>query len=418
MKKAIGTAVAVGVAASLLFGQPAGAATPSVSSRPAAWTPYITSADTVVRQIAQCGPDIYAVGSFTSAGWPGHSSRPRGRAMKFNATNGTLSTWDPGVNGTVDSIAFTPGCTHAFLGGAFSSVGGVGRANLVKVSTATAAVDPAFNPAPNGEVYSLVSAKGQLIVGGRFSSIAGTPSPALVSLDPTTGRTTSYLQPNIQGALPNSARKVYNMELSHAGDRLLAMGSFTTVLGVARRQIFMLDLGATSATLDRWYAPTFSQPCASVEPFYIQAAAWSPNDARIYLATTGYQGASAICDAVAAFSSASVSTLTPLWINRTGCDSLYSVVADDTNVYVAGHERWMSNTSCDSKGATALDRPGIGSVTADTGTATAWNPTRARGRGADDMIITSAGLWVASDNWANSVKCGNAYHPGICFFPR
>jgi hypothetical protein len=405
------------VAASVLFGQPAGAVTPSVSSTPAAWTPYITSADTAVRQIAQCGPDMYAVGSFTSAGWPGHSSKPRGGAMKFNATDGTLLTWDPQVNGTVDSIAFTPDCAYAFLGGAFSSVGGVPRANLVKVSTATAAVDPTFDPAPNSEVYSLMYAKGLLFAGGSFNAIAGTTKPVLVSLNPSTGLTTNYLKLNIQGSLPNSVRKVYNMELSHAGDRLLVMGSFTTVLGTGRQQIFMLDLGDTAATLDNWYAPTFSLQCASVEPFYVQAAGWSPDDAKIYLATTGYKGASSICDLVAAFSSASVSTLTPLWTNRTGCDSLFAVAADDTNVYIGGHERWMSNPSCDSKGATALDRPGIGSVTADTGTATAWNPTRARGKGADDMIITSAGLWVASDNWDNSVKCANVYHPGICFFP-
>ena len=27
-----------------------------------------------------------------------------------------------------------------------------------------------------------------------------------------------------------------------------------------------------------------------------------------------------------------------------------------------------------------------------------FNPTRARGQGADDMLVTSAGLWIASDN--------------------
>jgi hypothetical protein len=417
MKKAIGIAVAIGVAVSVLVSQPASAATPSVSSTPASWTPYITSSDTVVRQLAQCGNTMYAVGSFTSVGSPGHSSQSRGRGMAFDAGNGTLLAWDPQVNGIVDSIAFTPDCASAFLGGSFSSVRGTGRSNLVKVSTATAAVDPTFNPAPDREVYSLMYTHGVLIAGGSFSTIAGISRSAMASLNPTTGQATSYLKLNIQGNLPNSVRKIYNMEISHSGNRLLAMGSFTSVLGVARRQIFMLDLGSTTATLDNWYAPAFSQSCSSGEPFWLQAAAWSPDDSRIYVATTGYRGVSPLCDTAAAYSSASSSTLSPLWINRTGCDSLYSVAADDTFVYVGGHERWMSNPACDSKGAGALDRPGVGSMTAASGAATSWNPTRARGKGADDMIITSAGLWIASDNWNNSVKCGGVYHPGICFFP-
>ncbi len=410
-------AVAVGVALSVLASQPVSAASPSVSSTPASWTPYITSTDTIVRQLAPCGANMYAVGSFTSVGAPNKSSKPRGGAMQFNAATGALSTWDPLVDGTVDSIAFTPDCAWAYLGGQFTKAGTTTRTNLVKVSTSTGAVDAAFNPAPNGEVFSLIYTKGMLLVGGAFSTIAGIAKPNLVSLNPTTGLTTSYLKLAIAGTLPNATRRVFNMELSHAGDRLLVMGSFTSVLATARQQMFMLDLGATTATLDPWYSAEFSKPCATVEPFWLQAAAWSPDDSKIYIATTGYRGESSLCDMSAAFASTPVLQAAPLWTNRTGCDSLFAVTADDTNVYIGGHERWMSNPSCDSKNAVALDRPGVGSVTAATGTATTWNPTRARGKGADDMIMTSAGLWIASDNWDNSVKCGNVYHPGICFFP-
>jgi hypothetical protein len=52
------------------------------------------------------------------------------------------------------------------------------------------------------------------------------------------------------------------------------------------------------------------------------------------------------------------------------------------------------------------------------GKANAWNPTRDRGHGADDAIRTAAGLWVVSDTFYSSVKCGGEYHPGICFFPN
>src|SRR3954471_10635628 len=98
--------------------------------------------------------------------------------MQFSATTGALSTWDPLVNGIVDSIAFTPDCAWAYLGGLFTTVGTTARTNLAKVSTVTGAVDPTFNPAPNGEVFNLVYTNGMLFAGGGFSAIAGTSKPA------------------------------------------------------------------------------------------------------------------------------------------------------------------------------------------------------------------------------------------------
>ena len=47
-----------------------------------------------------------------------------------------------------------------------------------------------------------------------------------------------------------------------------------------------------------------------------------------------------------------------------------------------------------------------------------FNPTRGRGLGADDMLITSAGLWIASDNQNGTTQCGGVHqHAGICLLP-
>jgi hypothetical protein len=62
-------------------------------------------------------------------------------------------------------------------------------------------------------------------------------------------------------------------------------------------------------------------------------------------------------------------------------------------------------------------RPGIGAINAVSGQAAKWNPTRDRGHGADDLLLTRAGLWVASDTYFHSVLCAHKHHPGICFFP-
>jgi hypothetical protein len=93
-------------------------------------------------------------------------------------------------------------------------------------------------------------------------------------------------------------------------------------------------------------------------------------------------------------------------------------VADANNVYVAGHQRWLDNTACDTAGPTAQSRPGVGDIDPVTGLATTWNPTRARGEGADDLVLTSAGLWIADDNKLGATLCGGKFHPGICFFPN
>ena len=136
--------------------------------------------------------------------------------------------------------------------------------------------------------------------------------------------------------------------------------------------------------------------------------------------------ASAVCglsknDAAAAVSSASQSNLSHLWVNYTGCDSYFAVAADANDVYVAGHERWQSNPNgCDFQGPGALARPGLGGLSSTNGATTSWNPTRARGLGADDAIVTTnpAGLWIASDNFDGSDTCGGVYgKAGICFLP-
>ena len=162
------------------------------------------------------------------------------------------------------------------------------------------------------------------------------------------------------------------------------MGDFTSVGGLPRQQIFMLNLATSPATVTGWTSPewdgsqgeaTPSDPtngypyeCATVEPFYIQAAAWSPDDSTIYIGTTGYHpndwptGATprnGLCDAAAAFPATQTSVL-HTWVNYTGCDSLYSAAADASTAYFAGHERWSKNPNdCDAQGPGAVSAPGM-----------------------------------------------------------
>jgi hypothetical protein len=207
----------------------------------------------------------------------------------------------------------------------------------------------------------------------------------------------------------------------------------------------MIDLVAGHAVLDPWYSPDFNAFCGVHHPFYVQDASWAPDMAKIFVATTGSKPATGtgsktgdpragLCDAVAAYPATSGGVVSRLWINYTGCDSLYATAADAGSVYVGGHERYASNArGCNdylAPGAGRVSAPGMGGFDQSSGSVyTTSNPTvgkyaRGRGLGADDMLVTTAGLWIASDNAQNTDGCGMTGtgglaqgHSGICFLP-
>ncbi len=379
----------VGVMAVSLLGLalPATAADPVIPGKDdvksAAWTPSLATSGTDgsverVRQLVPCGPNMYAVGRFTAVkrGGDGYA---RDNAFSFSATNGTVTGWNPHVNGQVNSVALSPDCAIAYLGGTFTEVNGTPAKNFAAVRTDTGQLVADYPASASGRVNTLVltTEPGQpqqhhLLVGGTFTSINGSSRDYFVSLNPDTGRDDGYLDLNISGkyvypSVRNNSTQVYNTTLSPDGTKLLAMGVFTSVGGSARQQIFMLDLGVSpqpgqpGASVDPWYSLEFNQNCHVVEPFYLQDASWAPDGSTIYIVTTGYKPASGpgslnsnprdgLCDAAAAFPSTS-GLVSHTWVNFTGCDSLYSTAADANHVYIGGHQRWADNgLACDREG--------------------------------------------------------------------
>jgi hypothetical protein len=413
---------------------PAQAATGPVSSTPASGTPQLNTTGTTeqVRQLAQCGSTMYAVGSFTSIK-RFSTVYARNNAFSFGAVSPfKVTAWNPNVNGVVNSVAFSADCSVAYLGGQFTAVGGTAVKNIAAVSTSTGAVITTFAHSASGQVETLLRVGSHLLTGGYFTAINGSSAnPYFTSLNTTTGKDDGFLHLSISGnyqfpGVSSNATRVYNQQLSHGGSLDLVEGDFTSVGGQPRQQIFMLNVSGGTATVTPWTSAEFNGSCATVEPYYLQAASWSPDDSRIYIATTGYHPyneptgsfpRTGLCDAAAAFP-ATQASVSHLWINYTGCDSLYATAADASTVYIGGHERWASNPSgCDFAGPGAIAAPGMAGLSPATGALT-FNPTRDRGLGADDMLLTSAGLWIASDNLDGSSRCGGVYgFAGICFLP-
>jgi hypothetical protein len=429
-----------------------------VSSTPASYTPQLANIGTtqIVRQMVQCGNTIYAVGQFSTIQRIG-TTYTRNNIFSFNATSPyQMTTWDPNVNGEVNSIGFNGSdCSHAYIGGTFSSVGGTAVHNIAEVDTATGAVVPTFAHTASAKVETVLGAGGHILVGGYFKTINGSAaSPYMTSLDPTTGKDDGFLKLAISGNYSyanTNATRVYNQQLSNSGLYDLVEGDFTSVGGLPRQQIFMLDLSGSQASVTGWTSPEwdgsmgllsnqnphgYPYQCVRNEPFYIQSAAWSPDDSTVYIADTGYHPngwptgsypRTGLCDAAAAFPA----TINPApqpggapgyvlhtWVNYTGCDSYYSVAADANTVYVAGHERWASNPNgCDYKGSGAIAAPGMVGLSPANGSVV-FNPTRGRGLGASGMTIAPEGLLISSDNKGNTQSCGGVSgHAGVCLLP-
>ncbi len=409
-----------------------------VSPAPASNTPRLASSSQPteqIRQLARCGGVMYAVGSFSSIK---QGSRTFARTDIFSFSAGrpyTVTSWAPRVVGStktnddgaaaINSIAFSGRkCSDAYIGGNFSRVNGTRVSNIAEISVKTGNVVTGFAHSANRTVDTLAKVGGHLLTGGRFTSINGARIGHMISLNSRNGRSDGFLNLSISGS------QVYNQQLSHGGTLDLVEGVFSRAGGVTRHQMFMLNVGGSRASVTGWTSPDFNVACT--ESFWARSAAWSPDDSTVYVATTGFHvvggssnGArSGPCDAALAYP-ATQASVAHKWINYTGCDSLYSAAADTHAVYFGGHERYSMNPNgCNALGPGGYNAPGLEGLDPANGAlytnsaGSAGYYSRARGLGAEDMLATSAGLWIASDNLDGSDTCGGqSGHAGICFLP-
>jgi len=372
-----------------------------VSTNPVNYTPNITNG--AAYKSAEANGMLYVGGSFTSvtaaAGTTPTGTFTRNHILAFNAATGSISTsFAPNVNG--DVWAIVPSGTSLYIGGSFSSVNGVARRGLAKIDATTGAVDTSFNAAlTSGNVTEAALVSGRLIISGTFPK-------KILAVNPASGANTGYINVAVTGSVASNAGpvEVYRFAVNPAGTKLVGVGNFTTVGGATHYRAFMLDLGSTAASVSAWrYTPLQQMCAASSLPDYMRDVDFSPDGSYFVFVSTGFvplsgQVGIALCDAASRFETANLSPARPTWINYTGGDTLHSVAVTDQAVYVQGHQRWLNNPQGrDNAGPGAVSRPGIGAIDPTTGLALSWNPTKDRGVGGKDLLVTARGLWVASD---------------------
>jgi hypothetical protein len=391
-----------------------------VSANPANFTPNVEDdavvANAAIYAFAQVGDTMFAGGAFRKVTNAARTETyTRYNFMGFSAASpGTIRPIAPQFDGPVWALQASG--SSLYVGGGFTQVNGTAHRALVKLDAATGALDPTFNPMiRSGNITEIRLVGGRLIVGGTFPK-------KLAALNPTTGADTGYISLGITGSVASNAgpTKIYRFAVNPAGDRLVAIGNFTSVASEPRRQAFMARLGA-SATLSPWHPPALDLPCTATGiPVYLKDVDFSPDGSYFVFASSGNVPRSsdigkAVCDAGSRFETADETSLAkPTWINYTGGDTLHSVAATGAAVYVQGHQRWMDNPfGKDYAGPGAVSRPGIAALDPVTGKALSWNPTKTRGVGGKEFLATSAGLWVGSDGR----RFAGEYRSGIAFCP-
>jgi hypothetical protein len=385
-----------------------------VSTNPVNYTPNINQG--AVYKMAEVNGILYAGGEFSSvtpAAGVGGGTVNRSNIVAFDAATGVIQSFAPSINGQVWAIVAANDALY--VGGTFSSVNGVARRGLVKLNPTTGVVDTAFNAGLNSTVREAAVVNGRLIISGTFSK-------RVQAVNLTTGADTGYINIPFSGSVSSNAgpTEVYRFAVDPAGTRLVGVGNFTSVGGQTRYRAFMLTLGATSASLNAWdYVPLRNMCAAASIPDYMRDVDFSPDGRYFVLISTGFvpqtgQIGTALCDAAARFETDVPSPVRPTWINYTGGDTLHSGAVTDRAVYVQGHQRWLDNANGrDSAAPGSVSRPGIGALDPVTGKALSWNPTKDRGVGGKDLLVTPRGLWVGSD----TDHIGHEFHARIALMP-
>ena len=192
----------------------------------------------MVRQLVQCGSTMYAVGTISAIG-QGSSTYTRFDAFSFDATTGAMTSWAPVANAEVHTIALSPDCSTAYLGGHFTTVNGVTAKHLAAVTTTDAGnlatdLKSGFKDNVNGDVLTAqyTTAHG-LLIGGKFTKVNSVARTMLASVDPTTGATIAYANLAISGTYPGEQTKIFQSNISNSGTRMLVTGVFTSIARAA-----------------------------------------------------------------------------------------------------------------------------------------------------------------------------------------
>lgn len=328
-----------------------------VSANPVDITPHVKNG--TVLAVATVGDRVYVGGTFTTVVNAGSStSLVRNYLFAFDRTTGRVLDFAPAVNGPVDSIAAAPDGASILIGGRFTSVQGTPQRSLAMIAPDGTRVS-SFTARTNGVVNKVLVRGSRLFAAGRFSTANGVGRSHLAAFDAGSGA----IDPNFTVGVSEGRTKsngtvttatITEMDATADGSRLVLLGNFRKVAGQPRMQVAMVDLG--SNTLSPWHTTRFPNgssgaerfPCHDVFDTMMRDVEFSPDGSYFVIVTTGGapdRNAQSLCDTATRWATAprGGGGATETWRNCTGGDTLLSVAVTNAAVYVGGHQRWLDN---------------------------------------------------------------------------
>lgn len=410
----------------LLGGAPASAlqaAQPvTVAGLPSSTTPHVVDGE--VYAVAVVGDVVVLGGRFTQARdfAEGSPLVTRNNILAFDRTTGAIIPgFKPVLDDVVRSLAPAADGTSVYVGGQFGSIDGVGRYKLARLDVRTGAPVKGFNPRLiDAAVMDVKLSGNRLVIAGKFTKVGQEARQFLAELDPATGAVRPGLSATFTGGVWAGSPHVYKVDISPDGSRMVLIGNFRTVNGQPRVQAAVMDLTTSPVSLTTWATSRFDIRCGSSTStqFDVRDVDIAPDGSYFVIgATGGHTASGALCDGVSRWELGPTGPgQEPTWFDLTGGDSVYSVAATQTAVYVGGHFRWFNNPVYvqSYKGQGAVDREGLAALDPVNGVPLAWNPGRDRGQAVWDMVATPDGLYVASDT---DRIARYLYRGRIAFFP-
>jgi Concanavalin A-like lectin/glucanases superfamily len=251
----------------------------------------------VVWALAYAKGVVYAGGTFTRVRPPGSpagtNETVRTNFAAFDAATGALLPCAPAFSGSGSSVraitASADGNT-VYVGGLFSTAGGIGVQNLAALDTASCTVNSSFHPAVNGWVRTIaVNSTGSTIYfAGEFPSVAGQPRGQNAAVT-----TAGALLPWAPNAVPPAGNSLYTsmraLTISADDSRVVLGGDFEELNGQPVHRLAIVD-ATSGATLNTFGG--FIDPTSTVK-------ALAHDDQNFYLGAEGTGGG--VFDGRAAF---------------------------------------------------------------------------------------------------------------------
>ncbi len=278
-----------------------------------------------VNVLASANGNVLVGGDFQSMG-----GVARQRAAALSMATGEALPWSPGFDAPVLCLAY--GTNRVYVGGNFANYYNITNPLASKVGFGLGVVDPVIgnpitfnflgsNTVGTIAINSLVLASNALYAGGAFTTVQGQPRQYLAALDQASANLITGFNAKLGGGYAGVSAMLL------AGTNLYVGGDFTTVNAVAIPRL--ADVSSVTGASINWIPTpnqTVSELAASSTTLYVGGL----------FTTINLNGTGAITlNHFAAFSLAD-NSLVPIDAALATYDSVSTIAATDTAIYVGG----------------------------------------------------------------------------------